>query len=243
MSCKGSFLLPHTPSVLLLADQPPIVSSIQRALRASADVQRVPAMQAYMKTEQPFLGVQAPDRRRILRDAAAQHELATAKDYREAVMALWTGKHREEQYLAIAVAERWKTHRTDNAWTLYERMLRSAENWDTVDPVAINLIGALVRRNRVWESRIAEWRTDDNMWVRRASVLAHLKHKEETNRALLAETVKMLAPEKEFFIRKAIGWALREYAKTDPDWVASLVESMGDALSGLSRREALKHLA
>lgn len=83
---------------------------------------------------------------------------------------------------------------------------------------------------------------DRNLWVRQASVLAHLRHKDETNLGLLSETIDALAPERDFFIRKAIGWVLREYAKTDPEWVRRFVRAREGTLSGLSRREALKHL-
>ena len=137
-------------------------------------------------------------------------------------------------------AEYYKAFRTREAFAIYEEMLQGAKHWDTVDKIASNLIGMLVLEHRELEQKLREWRGSDNMWLRRASLLAHLKHKGNTNVDLLQETVLMLAHEDEFFIQKAIGWVLREYSKTDPHYVAEFVARHHDQLSPLSRREAMK---
>jgi 3-methyladenine DNA glycosylase AlkD len=125
---------------------------------------------------------------------------------------------------------------------LYERLVRSAPHWDTLDWIAAKLISPLVRQHREFEAELIKWSADDNFWVRRAALLAHLHHKEETNTDLLGQTILRLCHEKEFFIRKAIGWVLRDYAYTDPAWVRAFVAAHETELSGLSRREALKQI-
>jgi 3-methyladenine DNA glycosylase AlkD len=220
----------------------PAVRAIRKSLRALADLDRAKGAQAYMKTTQPFYGVQTPQRRKLVRDVLGKHPLVTRADYESVVRTLWHGKYREEMYCALDVAEQCTAFRTNESWPLYEELLRSATNWDTVDFIATRLLGGLVLHDRTREKTIKRWVHDPNFWVRRVSLLVRLKHKRDTNTTLLGETIVALMDEKEFFIRKAIGWVLREYAKTDPEWVRAFVRKHGGRLSPLSKREATKHL-
>lgn len=220
----------------------PIAVLLRRSLRAHADQSAARGMQAYMKTSQFFYGVQTPLRRALFRDALKRHPVASRADYEAAVRELWRGKSREEMYLAIDLAEACRAYRTGESFPLYEEMLRSASNWDNVDGISASLLGTLVRDDRSLESRVEGWIADPDFWVRRAALLVHLKHKAETNTDLLERTIVALMHEKEFFIRKAIGWVLREYAKTDPAWVRRFAARHENGLAPLSRREALKHL-
>lgn len=199
-------------------------------------------MQAYMKTDQPFYGVMAVPQREIARAACRDFPDLTREEWETVILELWNGTHREEMHQALHVAQHYTSHRTPEAWPLFERLVHEATNWDTLDWIAGRLISELVLENRRFESDLVRWSESDNLWVRRASLLAHLRHKERTNTRLLSETILRLAPEREFFIRKAIGWVLREYSKTSPEWVRSFVDRHGDRLSGLSRREALKRI-
>ncbi|MBX7256614.1 MAG: DNA alkylation repair protein [Candidatus Hydrogenedentes bacterium] len=219
-----------------------IAGVLRRALRVHADPEIAVGMQAYMKTSQFFYGIKTPVRRGLLRDALKKHPIEGQEAYEAAVRDLWYGKSREEMYLAVDLAEACRAYRTDASFPLYEEMLHSASNWDTVDGIAASLLGGLVRSNRAHERTVEHWITDPNFWVRRAALLVHLKHKKETNTALLEKTIVALMHEKEFFIRKAIGWVLREYAKTDPAWVRRFVARHEKGLSPLSKREAMKHL-
>ncbi len=200
-------------------------------------------MQAYMKTRQPFYGIQAKERRTIFKDCVAHHPVNDQSDYEEVVRTLWDGEHREDMYQALEVAEHFKQFRTVKSWRLYEELVHSAPHWDTLDWIAGKLVSELVLVDRPrFDKRLMVWRHDDNLWVRRASLLAHLHHGKNTNRELLGETIRLLMPEKEFFIRKAIGWVLRDFANTDPLWVIKFARQYEADLSGLSRREALKHV-
>ncbi|MGF1682232.1 DNA alkylation repair protein [Photobacterium minamisatsumaniensis] len=221
----------------------PMVIFMQQRMAEAGDKDDAKAMQAYMKTEQPFYGVKAPARKAIFKQARDHTKIDDFTEYKRLVLWLWSGENREEQYLSMDVAEYYKAFRTLEAFSIYEEMLNEATHWDTVDKIASNLIGSLVQQHRELESQVVEWRTSENMWLRRASLLVHLKHKEETNVLLLEETILMLAAEKEFFIRKAIGWVLREYAKTNPEHVREFVLRHDDVLSPLSKKEALKALS
>ncbi|MCF6313853.1 MAG: DNA alkylation repair protein [Verrucomicrobiales bacterium] len=200
-------------------------------------------MQAYMKTDQAFYGIQAKERKAIFKRCAAEHRVDSMEDYQEIVRTLWGGEHREDMYQALEVAEYFKTFRTTDAWKMHCDLVHSAPHWDTLDWVAGKLISELVLLDRArFDPQLILWSKDSNRWVRRASLLAHLHHKEKTNRDLLGDTIRLLMPEKEPFIRKAIGWVLRDFANTDPLWVIEFARHHEENLSALSRREALKRL-
>ena len=191
---------------------------------------------------QPFYGVQSQLRKELFRQARKAATPGNRADYEATVRELWSGESREEMYMALEVAEGIKRFHTEESWPLYEEMVATATHWDTLDWLSSHIIGPLVLHNRELEKNLVAWSDSPNLWVRRASLLSHLKHKTETNRALLAATILKLAGEKEFFIRKAIGWVLRDFSYTDPAWVESFVRDHENQLSGLSCREALKHL-
>ena len=218
----------------------PITKYIKDELKLHSDPGKAPRMQSYMKTDQPFFGVQSKLRKKIFRDAIREYPITSREEWEIILLELWNGIHREEMYQALEVAECYKKYHDEATWNLFEKLLRSATNWDTVDWLSSNLIGRLVKKYRHFERQLIEWSNDKNLWVRRASLLAHLKHKENTNTKLLADTILKLAHEKEFFIRKAIGWVLRQYSYTDPGWVFQFVKKHEDKLSRLSKREALK---
>lgn len=220
----------------------PLVDKLRQDMANAADPARAGQMQAYMKTDQPFYGIQAKERRQIFRAAQKAHPVTRRQDYEAIILELWSGKYREDMYQALEVAERIKIFRDDESWPLYRQLVYSATHWDTLDWIAAKLISPLVLANRKFEAELQAWAESDNMWVRRASLLAHLRHKDRTNKKLLAETITKLAAEEEFFIRKAIGWVLRELSKTDPEWVHQFVAEHEADLSNLSKREALKHL-
>ena len=220
----------------------PMVIFMQQRMAEAGNTDDAKAMQAYMKTEQPFYGVKSPERKAIFKQAREHTKISSFIEYKRLVLWLWSGENREEQYLAMDAAEYYKSFRTLEAFPVYEEMLNEASHWDTVDKLASNLIGPLVKEHRELEDVVRGWRESENMWLRRASLLVHLKHKAETNLPLLEETILMLASEKEFFIRKAIGWVLREYAKTDAEFVKRFVMTHQEQLSSLSRQEALKNI-
>ncbi len=220
----------------------PLVKHIRKDLAQAGDPEKARKMQAYMKTGQKFYGVQAPVRRKSFKAAAGKFGMVFRKEYRQVIFELWKGDSREEMYQALETAEYYSQYRDEKSWSIYEALVLSASHWDTLDWIAGKLVSPLVRRSRHLEGHLVAWSKSDNLWIRRASLLTHLHHRDKTNTQLLGNTILKLAHEKEFFIRKAIGWILRDYSYANPQWVKDFVDRHQTVLSGLSRREALKHI-
>jgi 3-methyladenine DNA glycosylase AlkD len=224
-----------------------LVDGIRRALAGAADPEKAEPMRAYVKSTLPMLGVQKTARTALLRPLLAAHPLPDAGRWRATVLTLWRdATYREERYAALALAR----HRPYQelllgdptaSLSLLDELVVTGAWWDLVDETAIRLVGPLLRAHpAVLTPVLLAWATDPDRWRRRSAVICQIGSRESTDTALLAEAVQANAADPDFFLRKGIGWALREHAKTDPDWVRRLVRT--HALSPLSRREALKHL-
>lgn len=198
-----------------------------------------------MKSAMPFHGTPAKEVKRIATALFAELELASEAAYVEAVRELWRGAtHREERYLAIQLTRHRKGGRKFRAMTtlpLYEEMIVSGAWWDFVDDLAAHAVGdlGLAHRSELTKAMRA-WSRDADLWKRRTSILHQLRYRDKIDLALLAHCIEGSIADKDFFARKAIGWALRQHAKVDPQWVRAYVEKNAARLSGLSKREALK---
>lgn len=224
---------------------PELIHLVRNQMEALANSQKAQVMQKYLKTEMPMYGIPRPTRLGIETTArayiASKNKNATTLSmelYLAIVKALWESPMREEKYLAIDLAIHYKDCITKDALPLYEAMLREDYMWwDLVDPIATHLVGKVASK-----IVLKRWIQDDNIWIRRSAILAQLKWKSRTDEALLFQLCRTCMHEKEFFIRKAIGWALREYSKTAPDAVKTFLEKEKPHLSGLSYREGAKIL-
>ncbi len=216
---------------------------VESALEDAADPVKAPQMQAYMKTEMPFYGVQKAGRTKIHRQLVKQYQPESAEDYELLVGALWDLPHREEKYLALGVARHFEAFITPDRLSFYRRLIVEGAWWDFVDEVATKLIRHLLINypEDAWPA-IDPWIDDDDMWLRRTAIICQVGAKEHTDSDRLFRYCSARMHEKEFFIRKAIGWALREYAKTDPEAVAAFINANIESLSGLSYREGSKHI-
>ncbi len=229
-----------------------LVRAVRSALADAGNPETAAGQQRYMKSVMPYRGLTSPELRVLLRPLLADASLAPAS--REAweadVRALWDdAAYREERYAALALTG----HRAARAWQdphslgVYRHLVETGAWWDYVDVVAADRVGPILLRHRVFVTPMMRaYAVDEHLWVRRTAILAQLKHREETDLDLLCDVIDANLEESrygsEFFIRKAIGWALRQHARVEPEWVRGFVEARGDRLSGLSRREALKHL-
>ncbi|TPG17063.1 DNA alkylation repair protein [Pedococcus bigeumensis] len=226
----------------------PVVDAVRATLAGAGDPQRAVAQQAYMKSSMPYRGLTSPELKALLRPILADpaYRIAERDDWERAVRDLWDGAtHREERYAAAALTG----HRAYVAWQdpavvpLYRHLIVTGAWWDHVDELASNRIGPiLLSHNEIITPIVRGWATEDDLWLRRTAIISQLTFKEQTDLALLREAIEPNLADTSFWIRKAIGWALRQYARADPDWVRATVTEYGDQLSGLSRREALKHL-
>ncbi len=212
-------------------------------LAAAANPDKAAPMAAYMKTDQPFYGVQKPARTEIFNQVIQRFAPADREEYRTGVLALWRLPHREEQYLALGYAGAFPQYITLSSVPLYRRLIVEGAWWDFVDETAIQLVGRVLANQRSQMTpRVRAWIDDRDMWLRRSSIISQIRHKDRTDEALLFDACSARLDETEFFIRKAIGWALRDYAKTNPASVTHFVVARRDEMSGLSFREATKHL-
>jgi 3-methyladenine DNA glycosylase AlkD len=223
-----------------------LIDTIRTALASAGDPDRAAGAQAYMKSELPFYGVALPELRRLVRSVLREHGVLDRPTWEATVRALWDeATHREERYAATALAR----HRVAAEWQdpnvldLYRHLIVTGAWWDHVDEIAAHLVGGVLAGHPAAVTPvIREWAVDPDLWVRRAAVLCQLRSKERTDTDLLRTAIEANVADPSFWLRKAIGWALREYARTDAGWVRDEVGRLGERLSALSRREALKHL-
>ena len=223
-----------------------LVREVRAALHEAADPSRAPAMRAYMKSAMPFLGVAKPARTSALRPVLAAHPPTERASWEATVRTLYDeAAYREERYAALAVltvrqARRW--HDADLV-PLLEHLVTAGGWWDLVDEVAGRTLAPMHRAHpHELAPVIRGWAVHDDLWLRRTAVLSQLGSGLDTDRDLLAEVIDANSGSPEFFLRKAIGWALRDLAHRDPGWVRAFLAARGDRLSPLSRREAAKHL-
>ena len=222
-----------------------IRASVIAGLRAAADPARARQQQAYMKSAMPFFGVGVPECRRIAGSVFRAHELADVGAWERTILDLWRkAAHREERYAAVELLlfPRYSGWLEPARIPLIEELAVTGAWWDYVDAIAGRGVGTMLAAHpRATEAVLRDWASDGDIWKRRTAILAQLRSKEATDTKLLADAIRPSIGNPAFFLRKGIGWALREYSKTDPTWVTAFVDAH-PGLSDLSRREALKHL-
>jgi 3-methyladenine DNA glycosylase AlkD len=203
-------------------------------------------MQAYAKSSMPYLGVTAVPLRKVCREVFAAVDLPTAAAWRRAIRGLWRGaRFREERYCAIELTgvRRFDRFQDMAALPMYEDMIVTGAWWDLVDGIAAHRLGTLLRRfPREMRREMLAWSRSDDLWKRRSAILCQLTFKKDTDLELLYAVIEPALSSKEFFLRKAIGWALRQHAWTDPREVRRYVREHEKQLSPLSKREALKNV-
>jgi 3-methyladenine DNA glycosylase AlkD len=214
-------------------------TSLRDHLAQHADPSQIAPMRAYMKNQFAFLGLKSPERVRATRAFIAEHGLPSSDEIQHVCWHLWELPERECQYAALDLLDRTSKCLPPEAIDWTERLIVTKSWWDTVDTLAIHVVGHLFERYPdLRPDWIGRWRVSDNLWLRRTALLFQLRYKRATDTALLFDLIEANRASREFFIQKAIGWALREYSKTDPDAVAAFVAEI--SLAPLSRREALK---
>ena len=225
---------------------PSLLLTIREKLREVADPARAPGMRAYMKSEMPYLGVSAVPLRRVCRDLFNGLAWDDAEAWQADVLAIWRrAEFREERHAAIELTGLRVARPFHDLSTLpmYEEMIVTGAWWDYGDIIAAHRLSAILQRQGAAMKReMLGWSTNANMWKRRSAILCQLKAKEQTDLEFLYACIEPSLDSQEFFLRKAIGWALRQYAWTDPEEVRRYVARNKERLSGLSRREALTNI-
>ena len=218
------------------------ITDISLAYAENASPQNAVAMEKYMKNLFSFYGFKTDVRRALLKNVLADHKNEVKENAREIVLQLYAKPEREYHYTAIEILmkELKKDFRKDDI-SLIEKLVITHSWWDSIDTIAKYLVGGyLTQYPNETEKVIGAFSGSENMWLNRCAILFQLGYKKETNVKVLFSECEKHCHSKEFFIQKAIGWALREYAKTDPDAVKNFVLSTN--LKPLSAREALKNI-
>jgi 3-methyladenine DNA glycosylase AlkD len=218
-----------------------LMARLTATFEARRDAARAVAMAAYMRDHFRFLGIATPERRALARQATNGTAIPTERQLAAVARACWARNEREYQYFATDYAQRHVRVCSPTFLGHVRWLVAHKSWWDTVDALA-PVAGSLVLAHPELASTMDEWIGDADFWVARVALLHQLRYKQRTDADRLFAYCTQRAGDNEFFIRKAIGWALREYSKTDPDAVNRYVTKMGAKLSPLSRREALKRL-
>ncbi len=224
----------------------PLIERLRDEMRAAGNPVRAVSQRAYMKSDLPYFGLDTPSLKRVMRPHLATYSPADRGEWETTIRELWDeATHREEWYAALALAR----HKVAVDWrdvaslTLWRHLVVTGAWWDVVDVIAAHLVGDVLRRHRPEATPVVRaWAVEDHLWLRRTAVLAQLGHRTDTDLDLLAYAIESNLDDPSFWLRKSIGWALRDLAYTDPEWVLDHVAGWGDRLSGLSRREAIKRL-
>jgi 3-methyladenine DNA glycosylase AlkD len=205
-----------------------------------ADAQNALAMTGYMKNRFSFFGIKAPDRKTILKQFTAKNVPPQYPDLFEVVWALYAMPQRELHYCAVEMLEKSKRNWKKEDIVFFEKLITTNAWWDTVDTISTHIVGAYFQKYPDQMRPVTEnWMASSNIWLQRVCLICQLMYRQKTDTVMLFDYIHRLKGSNEFFIQKAIGWSLRQYARTDAQTVKDFVENTG--LKPLSKREALKH--
>jgi 3-methyladenine DNA glycosylase AlkD len=222
-----------------------LIERVEERLRAVATPERAASEQRYLKSDLTFLGATVWQIQAIVKEIAAEQRSMGHDELMELVESLWAAPVHERRMASVIMLERFRTLLSADDLPVIERLLRESRTWALVDGLAADVVGNLLTHDPVGVSTVMDrWASDDDFWIRRSSLLAELRPIRDGAPLgrFLARADAMLE-EREFFIRKAIGWVLREASKKRPDEVAAWVGPRTGRASGVTMREAVKYLS
>ncbi|MFI5725178.1 DNA alkylation repair protein [Streptomyces cyaneofuscatus] len=219
-----------------------VLARLTELYAPAADPVQAEGAAAYMKHIAPFLGIPTPRRRALSKAVLAGTGRPDERDCTAIALRCWGLPEREYQYFAVDYLRRYVASCSSGFLPVLRHLVTTTPWWDTVDLLAAHVAGPLVSADPALARAMDRWIDDENLWAARTALLHQLRYKDATDTDRLFGYCLRRADHPDFFIRKAIGWALREYAKTDPTAVRDFVEGARDRLSPLSVREALKNL-
>ena len=219
----------------------PLVKDIVTVYKANADAENAAGAKAYLRHQFNFVGLKTPLRRGLAKEVFKQYSFETEADLVAVAKTLWDLPEREYQYACIELIARHKKLWTADIISFFHYLITTKSWWDTVDFIVNEHLAPYFKQ---FPEQIipvtGEWNVSDNFWLQRSSLLFQKSYKKELDTELLTQYILNCSSSKEFFIQKAIGWVLREYAKTNPQWVLAFVQT--NTLAPLSKREATKHI-
>jgi len=217
------------------------VTSLKTLFEKNADPIQATPMKKYMRDQFEYLGIKTPKNAALQKAFYKEYGLPELSELDLIIRELWSLPQREYQYMAMGLLGKFEKQLPENFIDTVEYLIVTKSWWDTVDALASHTVGTHFRRfPKIRERYLKKWRKSKNLWLRRTAILFQLGYKKETDFELLSEIIRENLGSDEFFINKAIGWSLRQYAYIDPKAVKDFVKST--QLHPLSRREALKHI-
>jgi 3-methyladenine DNA glycosylase AlkD len=219
-----------------------IINKLESAFRAAANVERAMGQKKYMRNQFEFIGLTSPERRSLQKGVMKQHPIGSIEELIATTEKLWELEERDFAHAGIDLLLFHKSLWTSSTLENFKFFVSTESWWDTVDTLASNCVGSLLQTYPELKPKMRDWITDDCLWVRRVAILHQLKYKTKTDESVLFDFCKQTMHEKDFFIRKAIGWALREYSKTSTEAVRDFIEQNKNQLSPLSIREGSKYI-
>lgn len=215
--------------------------ALKALFEKDADPSQAAPMKKYMRDQFEYLGIKTPKSAALQKEFYAEHGLPEVTELDVILRDLWSLPQREFQYVGLGLLDKTEKKLPAKFIKTMEYLIVTKPWWDTVDAIASHTVGTHFRRfPEVREKYLSKWRASRNIWLRRTAILFQLNYKRETDFDLLCDIIRENLDSKEFFINKAIGWSLRQYARVDPKAVSKFVKST--PLHPLSRREAMKHL-
>ncbi|MGW6906129.1 DNA alkylation repair protein [Streptomyces sp. NPDC054940] len=219
-----------------------VLERLTTAYAAAADPERAVAARAYMKDAAPFLGIPTPERRALSRTVLQGTSRPDESDCTAVALRCWQLPEREYHYFAVDYLRRYVGRCSSGFLPVARHLITAVSWWDTVDALAAHVVGGLVAADPRLTADMDAWIADDDLWVARTALLHQLRYKERTDTERLFAYCLRQSGHPDFFVRKAIGWCLREYAKTDPDAVREFLARERGRFAPLSVREALKNI-
>ncbi|MFE7891120.1 DNA alkylation repair protein [Streptomyces sp. NPDC057412] len=219
-----------------------VLERLTSTYAAAADPERAAAMRAYMKDVAPFLGIPSPERRALSRSVVRGTPRPGERDCTAVALRCWRLPEREYQYFAVDYLRRHGARLSSGFLPVARQLVSTVPWWDTVDALAAHVVGGLVEADAALAEDMDAWIEDDDLWVVRTALLHQLRYKERTDAGRLFAYCLRQSGHPDFFVRKAIGWCLREYAKTDSGAVRDFLAREGGRFAPLSVREALKNI-
>ncbi|KAA3626641.1 MAG: DNA alkylation repair protein [Bacteroidetes bacterium] len=217
------------------------IQELENAYAQHANPQIAGDQSAYLKNLFPFIGLKTPVRRDAQKPLLAKANLPSKEEAFTIAKTLWSKPEREYHYFAQELLQKYKRQFEVSDLTLFEYMASHNSWWDSVDIIAVKLIGEYFKKFPAEiKPNINKWLHSGNMWLQRCAILFQLHYKQGIDTEILTHVINSLLGSDEFFINKAIGWILREYGKTNPEWVLDFVDKTD--LHPLSRREAIRRL-
>ncbi len=217
------------------------IKKIKNDLERKRNSEYAKKMEQYMRDQFKFLGIKADERRKVTKKYKKKKNRPEYKELEDIIKKLWQLSEREYQYFAIELLEKYKKEFTEEIFSLFEYIIINKSWWDTVDRISKNLVGEYFKKfPEKKKEYIEKWINSNNIWLQRSTLLFQLAYKENTDKELLFKLIKKLKNKDEFFIQKAIGWALREYSKSNKEVVKKFINN--NDLSSLATREGSKYI-